>query len=500
VARPYVVGLLVFIGFGWAIGIAGAQEARWPQFRGPGGQGVAREGMKLPAEFGPNKNVVWATPLPSGHSSPCIWDDRIFLTGFDSETKRLETICLDRATGAIVWRQTAPTQAIEKMHELNNPAASTPAVDGERVYVCFGSYGLLCYDLDGTEQWKRPLPPIPSMFGSGTSPVVAGGFVLFNSGSGSQLSLLAIEGRTGETVWQKDRARGFSTGLWSSPVVRKGKVGDEVLVAGGAQVAALALSDGAELWHVAGLPMISLNTPAIGDGLMFFSLTDPIGDADNVVQLPAAEDALKQFDKNSDGKIAIDEIPADFHVFTRGRSDRIGEWSPLRQRMRGHDKDKDGALDPDEWRTLGDALAKMVAGLQLAVIGVKLDGAGDVSETHVAWKESKAVPEVPSPLYYDGRIYLVSERGIVTCRDAATGKEHYRQRLSVRGTCYASPVAGDGKVYAAGDGGSVVVFKLGERFEVLATNEFDEGIVATPALVDGKIYLRTAGHLYAFAE
>jgi outer membrane protein assembly factor BamB len=229
-------------------------------------------------------------------------------------------------------------------------------------------------------------------------------------------------------------------------------------------------------------------------------LTDPFGDHENVVMLPAADEALKEYDKNGDGKIATEEVPADFNVFGRGRADKIGDWTPLRQMMGRHDKNKDGALDREEWQSLADSLAKIVAGLKLAVIGVKLDGTGDVSTTHVAWKQSKAAPEVPSPLCYEGQVYLVSERGIVTCRDAATGNELYRQRLGARGTCYASPIAGDGKIYAAGDGGSVVVIKAGDRFEKLATNEFDEAILATPALVDGKIYLRTAGHLYAFGE
>jgi outer membrane protein assembly factor BamB len=164
------------------------------------------------------------------------------------------------------------------------------------------------------------------------------------------------------------------------------------------------------------------------------------------------------------------------------------------------DNDKDSALNQEEWQALVGSLAKIVAGLKLAVVGVKLDGSGDVSATNVAWKQSKAAPEVPSPLYYDGRVYLVSERGIVTCRDAASGNEVYRHRLGTRGTCYASPVAGDGKIYVASDGGTVIVFKPGDEFELLATNEFDEAIMATPALVDSKVYLRTARRLYAFGE
>src|SRR6266852_1085363 len=104
-------------------------EARWPQFRGPSGQGIGCEGFRLPAKFGTNKNVIWKTALPLGYSSPCVWDDHIFVTGFDKATKKLETICMDRSTGRILWRQRAPVEKIEHVHQLNTPASSTPASD-----------------------------------------------------------------------------------------------------------------------------------------------------------------------------------------------------------------------------------------------------------------------------------------------------------------------------------------------------------------------------------
>ena len=102
-------------------------NCRWPQFRGPNASGVAPDGMKLPTDFGPAKKVVWKTPLPLGHSSPCIWDDRIFLTGFDKKAKTLETICLDRRSGKELWRRAAPASTIERGHRASSPAASTPA-------------------------------------------------------------------------------------------------------------------------------------------------------------------------------------------------------------------------------------------------------------------------------------------------------------------------------------------------------------------------------------
>src|SRR6185295_2306579 len=88
---------------------------RWPRFRGPAGSGVAPADMKLPEKFSPTENVAWKTPLPSGHSSPCIWDGQIYLTSFDDSTK-LETICLDRQSGQIVCRQAAPAEKLEKIH------------------------------------------------------------------------------------------------------------------------------------------------------------------------------------------------------------------------------------------------------------------------------------------------------------------------------------------------------------------------------------------------
>lgn len=104
---------------------ADSLSPNWPQFRGPGGSGVGDERAALPTEFGPNKNVVWQTPLPSGHGSPCIWGNRIFVTSFDAGKKLLEAIAIDRSDGKIVWRKRVDPPQIEKVHEANNPASST---------------------------------------------------------------------------------------------------------------------------------------------------------------------------------------------------------------------------------------------------------------------------------------------------------------------------------------------------------------------------------------
>ena len=477
-------------------------QASWPQFRGPSGQGIGEGSLRLPVDFGPAKKVIWKSPLPRGHSSPCIWDDHIYVTGFDPKIKKLETICLDRASGKVVWRQAAPTQKLERVHQLNTLASSTPACDGAQVYVYFGSYGLLCYDRNGELKWQRPLEPIPTTFGSATSPVVAGELVLLNSGKGQfNFTLLALDRRTGKTVWQKDRPRGFATGLWSTPVIRQTAQGGQVIVTGGQQVVAYSLADGSVCWQLAGLPAVSLSTPVVGDGLLFLTLTNPIGDVDeNVVKLLPFDEMLTKYDKNKDGKLSADELPNDLVLFTRNRPDKIGNWAKVRDMLAMYDRDKDKALNREEWQELTRSTAQMTAGMDIAVAAVRLDGQGDISKTHVVWKEGKQVPEVPSPLYHQGRLYLVRETGVVTCRDAQTGKEIYRARLGARGTCYCSPVFGDGKIYVGTDGGVLVVFKPGDRFEVLARNDLREGIVATPALVENRIYVRTERQLIAFGE
>src|SRR5262245_44854543 len=164
----------------WAV----ADPPSWPQFRGSNSAGVSDEVRPLPSEFGPAKDCLWKTPLPVGHSSPCIWGDRIFGTAFDPAANKLEPLCVNRLNGKIEWRRTAPAEKIEKGHELGNPAASTAAADGERVYVYFGSYGLLCYDHAGAEQWKVALETPQARFGTATSPaLIDGRLVLISQGA-----------------------------------------------------------------------------------------------------------------------------------------------------------------------------------------------------------------------------------------------------------------------------------------------------------------------------
>jgi outer membrane protein assembly factor BamB len=317
----------------------------------------------------------------------------------------------------------------------------------------------------------------------------------------TEFTLLALDRHTGKTVWQRDRFRGQATGLWSTPAIRHTAKGDEVIVQGGIGVTAYDVKTGALRWRVGGLPAVSLSTPVMGDGLLFVTLTNPIGDlTENVVKLPSFDELLKKYDKNKDGKLSRNEIPADLVLFTRGRADKVGDFAAVRDIMGRFSKNKDGSLDRQGWNAMLAKMNTLIKPFHIAVAGIRLDGKGDLHKPQLIWQSSKLVPEVPSPLYYQGRLYLVNERGLVTCRDPKTGKEMYRERLGGRGMCYSSPVEGADKIYVGTEGGVVVVFKPGNRFKVLARNDIGERIMATPALVDNTIYLRTEQHLYAFAE
>jgi len=118
----------------------------WPQFRGPNGQGISTNGQP-PVQFGPDQNVIWKAAVPPGHSSPCVWGTWVFLTGVDGTN--LVTLAIDRSNGKQLWRKEIPVEKLESHHETSSPATATPAADGERVYVYFGSFGLIAYGHDG---------------------------------------------------------------------------------------------------------------------------------------------------------------------------------------------------------------------------------------------------------------------------------------------------------------------------------------------------------------
>lgn len=457
--------------------LTAATPANWPQFRGPGGSGIAAEGTP-PVEFGPKKNVLWQVELPAGHSSPCIWDERIFLTAV-VEKNRLETLCLDRKDGRIVWRQAAPVDKLEPTHRIASPAAPTVATDGERVYVYFGSFGLLAYDFAGAEQWRHPLKTPVVEFGASSSPIVAGELVVLLCDADVDSYLLAVDRKTGKTVWKTERAefrRGFST-----PLVWRHDDVEELVVCGSVWLRGYNLKDGKERWSVRGMARVANASPVAGDGLVFVSSWNIGGDQSDRLHLPTYKDFAAANDKNQDGKFSKDEIPS----------------GPFRERFSQFDANKDGLVSREEF----EAMEVVFAQSENALFALRPGGQGEITSTHVAWKVSRDLPYISSPLFYQGRVYTMKSGGLFSCYDAKTGKPAYTaERVGAIGDYYSSAVAAGGRIYVASQNGVLVVLEAGDTFKVLARNDLGEKVMSSPAVVAGRIYLRTEKHLYCFGE
>ena len=474
------------LAFAWSTHEARAQH--WNQFRGPTGNGIAVGTQPLPAELDTSRNLLWKCAVRSGHSSPSVWKDRIFLTGCGGET--LESVCVDGTNGRILWRREFAALSFERVHPTNSLASSTPATDGERVYVYFGSLGLFCYDFAGNELWKRPIRAAKNTFGTATSPIVVGDHLILNFDSNAESALESIDPETGETEWRTDRT-GFKSG-WSTPVHRRRGEVDELLVYGVWWLTAYDLSDGSVRWSVPGLSDEPIITPATGDGLVFVTSYN-MRTSPEVIGLPEFSDLLDQYDADGNGRLDRAEIESNASILSRFDADGEGDH-PLRGFFGFLDEDKSKELTEKEWGKMSAWLETFEHANALVAIRPPIEN----QEPEIVWQHPRGVPECPSPLYYDGRVYLVKNGGIASCLDAKTGELKFQERLDSRGPFYSSPVAGDGKVYFASARGVVTVIEAADSLKVLSRNDLGERIMATPALVDGVVYVRTESNLYAF--
>lgn len=451
---------------------AGLSAGDWLQFRGPNAAGVAESGA--PAEIGPDRHLVWKTPLPPGHSSPIVAGERIYLTTVEGEA--LATVALDKATGKILWKREAPRARVSNTHKMNNAAAPTPVSDGEGVYVFFGDYGLLAYDADGAEKWRLPMGPFHNEMGVGTSPILADGKLILTLDSDLGSYLLAVDPANGETLWRVDRSeftRGFST-----PAVYRPDAGPaQVIIPGAFQLTAYAVEDGRKLWWANGLCWQTKTAAVLAGDKVFAHCWAAGGDRPPEKTYPDFAEALPQIDANGDGAVEQAE-------FYEG------------QKVNAFDLDGDGKLDAKDWRYFQ---ARNLS--QNALLAVRLGGSGDVTDTHVEWTFNKLLPNVATPLLYEGVLYMVKDGGILVSLDAETGRQIKAGRLTgALGKYFASPVAADGKLYLLDETGAVTVVKAGGEWEILSSWASGEGGNATPAIVDGRIYLRTHENLYCFGE
>jgi outer membrane protein assembly factor BamB len=458
-----------------AAGVAGTNAARasdWTRFRGPNGTGVSAD-AGLPAEIGRDRNVLWSVPLPKGNSSPIVVDGRVFLTGYEGD-ERL-ALCYDAATGRAVWRKSVTKARTETFHPINGPTTPTPATDGRSVFVFFPEVGLLAYGRDGQELWRTPLGPFASVQGLATSPIHVEGRVVLLVDTPEEAYLAAFDAATGRQVWKTARPTGV-LGSYTTPTTYAPADGPvQIVVAGALELTAYDAGSGARIWWAPGVASFPAAPPFVAGDSVF--TVEPGGG----VSWPPFTEPLTQFDANKDGRIEIAEAASDpiWARSLKGIDDNLGN--------------RDGIVTKEEYAT-ADGGAN-----DGGLVRTRLGGKGDVRKTNVVWRQDKGMPFLSGALLYHGVLSVV-RNAVVSAFDPETGKLLNQQRLkNALGEYYASPVAGDGKIYIASLDGKVTVLRAGADAEVVSTGDLGEPVVATPAIADGRVLIRTEKTLYAFA-
>jgi outer membrane protein assembly factor BamB len=429
---------------------AGSAAGSWPSFRGPQGSGVA-ERQSLPDTWSvkTGQNIRWRTPIPGlAHSSPIVWGDRVFVTSAissdpkatfrpglygdgdaseDRSRHRWVIYALDKQSGAIVWERVAyEGEPRNKRHIKSTYASSTPATDGRIVVAWFGSQGVHAYDMNGNFLWKVDLGRvdmgaynIPTVeWGPASSPIIWNGLVILQCDTQGDSFILALDERTGETVWKTERAELPS---WGTPTVAVTAEGPELVTNASNFIRGYDPRTGKELWRLGGSSLITAPTPVFGDGLFV---------------------------------IASGRAPERPIFVVRG-----GARGDL---------------------TLGD---------------------GKTTSETVVWSRTGRGSYMPTPLIYNGLVYVLANNGVFDAYRLRTGDEAYRQRLPLIGSGFsASPIAADGKIYLSNEDGEMLVVTAGPEFKHIATNSMDELMMATPALSDGVMYVRTSASLVAIGR
>jgi outer membrane protein assembly factor BamB len=269
-----ICGVLLFLVCSFAM------AGEWPQWRGPRGDGTSEE-KGLPTKWNTTENVSWKVALPEpGNSTPIVWQDRVFVTQPVSKENRRALMCFHRADGRLLWQSGTTWTEADPTHSTNPICSSSPVTDGERVIAWFGSAGLFCFDMNGNEIWQRDLGVQKHIWGYGSSPVIQGDLCYLSFGPGERSFLVAIELKTGKTVWQHDEpinrqgtpeakfANPDYYGSWSTPVFRKIGLQDQLLMSFPFRVVAFEPFTGKEIWSSQGINALVYTSPLVAEDLV----------------------------------------------------------------------------------------------------------------------------------------------------------------------------------------------------------------------------------------
>ena len=264
---------------------------------------------------------------------------------------------------------------------------------------------------------------------------------------------------------------------YTTPAIYAPKEGPkQINVLGSYTLDAYSLDKGERLWWVSKVGSYPKGVPVLGRDMVYV-----VGEGGDQPFLPPFDESLKQYDTNKDERLQREEMKSHAEAY-----DHFG-WL---------DANNDGQVDRAEYDFVRNST---ISGHGLTA--VRLSGQGDLTSSNVLWRIQKSYPNIPAPLIYDGVMYLMKEGGIVTSVDPATGQVLKQGRTpDALEEYYASPIAADGKIFVISASGKVTVLKAGAQWEVLAMNDLDEEVWATPAIAGNNLYVRTRNSLYSFAQ
>ena len=479
--RPVRNLSLILPGLSVLIGLSAscAQGEDWSQFRGPNATGIAAESGNPPVTFSTTENVRWSVPLGPGVACPVIAAGRVFATQM-SDDREFVVSGYDVDSGEELWNTRFETGPLPEITPPNEHASSTPATDGERVYVHFSTLGMIALDAkNGSPVWEQKLPmPFYLMgWGAANSPIVYEDMVIFNLDDDLAPYLIAFDKLTGEVRWKTDRPEVL--GGFAVPVLCTANGRTDVVVAGSGRMQGYDPHTGEEIWTCNSLLRTIMTTPVVQEDRIFFSVQS-YGDTSRVLKYAL----LDWNDTNQDGKLDKNEVDPAFH----GKFD-------------AGDGDGDGFLNEDEIDVAFQSPNNRVGGGNI-IQAIRGGGQGDVTDTHMIWNlDHKAPSNICSPLAFDGRLLLVKKGGISAAFNLEDGAEIWnKKRIGNFGNYYASPIAAGDRIYVPGENGFITVLKAGPEVEVLSKNDVGNSTIATPAIADNRLYVRTYDKLWCFEE
>ena len=440
-------------------------RAQWPQFRGVNSAGVSVD--DVPLEFGPGTNELWRVAVGTGHSSPCIVGDKLFLTAYDPDQSALEVVCVDRVDGTTLWRRRVAAAEIEKGHPSFNPASSSPACDADSVVAYFGSYGLVCFDHAGDLRWEVKMPLAKSYGGNAASPIIAGNRVILYRATYVDHFLLAVDKESGEELWRVPQAEPFTGEMacTACPIIA-----DDVVIAHTARsVQAFELETGERRW-VTKCATTATSTPVLHGDRVIVAAWNKMGEPALRPEFPSFAKLLSEHDADGDGKIDRMELPKLWLFHRPEGMEAPQNGAPLG--FRRTDKDGNGMIESSEWEEALEGIARFREGYQShGILSVPIESRGVIDPHLVRKLELNSIPEVPSPVCHNGLLFFVKNGGILTCLDLETGERVARIRTKGKGTHYASPIIAGNKLFAVAGNGRISVLTTGPDPKLLRLNE-----------------------------